>query len=186
VPAQCPECARFLSKDFVAGLAVEPANCPKCGRELTVAEFPEVFGPAEDLQEVDEPAGAAVLRDTEPGDLGPGEAPGEPPVEESAPAGAPSVRPPDLDPTDVRVADDGGPDPLAGWDESAASVLDLEAYRDRGIAPPPDGVIVAGAGLFGALLGLLLARRRGRGALFGALLGLIAGGAARQVWRLED
>jgi hypothetical protein len=43
VPQQCPECARFLSKSFVEGLATAPAPCPKCAAPLTA----ELFSPAE-------------------------------------------------------------------------------------------------------------------------------------------
>lgn len=38
-PAQCPECARFLSNDFVVALATAPAPCPKCEVELTAERF---------------------------------------------------------------------------------------------------------------------------------------------------
>lgn len=38
-PEQCPECARFLSKAFVGGLADADAPCPKCGTTLTGAMF---------------------------------------------------------------------------------------------------------------------------------------------------
>lgn len=142
MPAQCPECARFLARAFVEGLAEAPADCPKCGTTLTAEHF-------------------------------------------AAPS-ASSIRPPDLDPTDVRVTDDGQPDPLAGWDDPNAAVVDLESYRERRLAPPPDAAIVAGASLVGALVGLLLGRRRGLAAVLGALFGALAAGAARQVWRLED
>jgi hypothetical protein len=141
LPAQCPDCARFLAKAFVAGLAEGPAPCPKCGTELTAAMFTE-----------------------------------------AAPDDAPSVRPPDLA-WDAVQGDDR--DPLAGWDTGGA-VFDIADYRDRRLQPPPDGAIVLGAGLFGALLGGLLARRRGLGALLGLLLGVLGAGAARQVWKLED
>jgi hypothetical protein len=154
LPAQCPDCARFLAKAFVAGLAAEPAPCPKCGTELTAVMFsesaPEAF-----------PAAATPAADD-----------------------APSVRPPDLA-WDAVQGDDR--DPLAGWDTGAGgAIFDLADYRDRRLQPPPDGAIVLGAGLFGAIFGAFLTRRRGVGALLGLLLGVLGAGAARQVWKLED
>ena len=153
LPAQCPDCARFLAKAFVAGLAEEPAPCPKCGIELTAAMFTES---ADDTV----PAAAAAAAADDP----------------------PSVRPPDLAWEAVQVDDR---EPLAGWDTGGA-VFDLADYRERRLQPPPDGAIVLGAGLFGALLGALLSRRRGLGALLGLLLGVLGAGTARQVWKLED
>lgn len=35
MPTRCPECGRFLSRDFVAALATVPAACPGCGVSLT-------------------------------------------------------------------------------------------------------------------------------------------------------
>ena len=102
-PAQCPECGRFLARGFVQNLATEPADCPKCGFRLSSAHFPEVLGQAAAPDApVEEPAAAAELRD--------GTTPDPDPA---------SVRPPDLDPGEVRVGDDGRPDPLEGWDRDA-------------------------------------------------------------------
>lgn len=73
-------------------------------------------------------------------------------------------------------------DPLAGWDEGHAEVVDLAAWRARrsGVS---DAAVVAGSGLVGALLGLvLLSRRRGWGVLLGALSGFLAGAAERRLW----
>ncbi|MBW3658589.1 MAG: hypothetical protein KY457_08115 [Actinobacteria bacterium] len=39
MPDQCPECARFLSKALISGLATAPAPCPKCDTTLTVEMF---------------------------------------------------------------------------------------------------------------------------------------------------
>lgn len=162
-PAQCPECGRFLSKQFVTALAVEPAPCPKCGTELTAAHFGEVLGQAAAPEgPVEEPAGAAALREGQP----------RIPVQDR------SVRPPDLDPDDVGA---GGRDPLAGWDEG--DVVDLD--RRRGMDAPPDLAIIAGAAAAGAVAGAVVAAgHRARGAGVGALAGVLAAAAARQVWRL--
>lgn len=168
-PAQCPDCGRFLSKGFVQNLATEPADCPKCGHRLSAAQFPEELGQAAAPDgPVEEPAAAAALRDDttpDPDDL--------------------SVRPPDLDPGDVRTTDDGGRDPLRGWDPPDADVVELDRFR-AGRRPPPDGAIVAGAGLAGAVAGLLVADRRGRGAIVGLAAGVTAAAVARQVWTLPQ
>jgi hypothetical protein len=39
VPPRCPECGRFLSKDFIQGLLDEPAPCPRCEETLTADHF---------------------------------------------------------------------------------------------------------------------------------------------------
>ncbi len=168
-PAQCPECGRFLAKAFVQNLATEPADCPKCGLRLSSAHFPEVLGQAASPEgPSEEPAGAAELRDDttpDPDDL--------------------SVRPPDLDPGQVRTTDDGGRDPLQGWDPPDADVVALDQFR-AGRQPPPDAAILAGAGLAGAVAGALVADRRGTGVAVGLAIGVAAGAVARQVWRLPD
>ena len=168
-PAQCPECGRFLATGFVQNLVTEPADCPKCGQRLSAAHFPEELGQAAAPDgPVEEPAAAAELRDDttpDPDDL--------------------SVRPPDLDPGDVRRTDDGGHDPLQGWDVGDADVRELDRVR-AGRRPPPDGAIVAGAGVAGTVVGALVADRRGRGAVLGLTAGLMAAAVARQVWRLPD
>ncbi len=162
-PAQCPECGRFLAKAFVLSLATEPTDCPKCGLRLSATHFPEALGQAAVPDApVEEPAGAAALRDASTPDPG-------------------SVRPPDLDPGQVRLGDDGQPDPLAGWDRGDGTV-DVRVGR----RPPPDGAIVAGAGAAGAIIGALLARRWGIGVVVGFAAGVAAAATSRQVWRLPD
>lgn len=163
-PAQCPECGRFLARSFILGLATEPEDCPKCGTRLSSAHFPDELGSkSAPAAPGEEPAEAADLRDEAPPDPGPD-----------------TVRPPDLDPDAVR-APVAAPDPLADWDRPGAAAT-LPPDRE----PPPDAAILAGTGIAGAVLGALLARRRGRGALWGLLGGLAAAAVARQVWRLPD
>lgn len=157
-PAKCPECGRFLAKTFVADLASSPQPCPKCDTTLTAEQFSDVVAAAP-------PAGTA-----------PSTAP---------PAAPAAVRPPDLDPVEVRVGEDGRRDPLDGWDTGHAAVYELDRFR-AGRQPPPDAAILAGAGLAGALLGAATTRRRGTGALVGLVAGVAAGAVARQVWRLPD
>ena len=160
-PAQCPQCGRFLARSFILGLATEAADCPKCGMRLSSAHFPDELGQAATSEALaEEPARAAELREDAPPDPGPA-----------------TVRPPDLDPDAVGAP--ASPDPLADWDRRGSTVPDSHD-------PPPDAAILAGTGLTGVLLGALLARRRGRGALLGGLLGVIAAAVARQVWRLPE
>jgi len=150
-PSQCPQCGRFLSRDFVLGLATEAAPCPKCELLLSPAQFPDVLGAA---AEPDAPA---------------------PDASDEEPAGAAEVR------SEVAGTDR---DPLDGWDEPGGQVVDLERFRQE--APPADAVILAGTGLFGAVVGALVSQRRGRGALVGLLVGLGAAATARQVWKLPE
>lgn len=159
-PAQCPECGRFLARSFILGLATQPEDCPKCGLRLSPAHFPDELGHAAAPEgPAEEPAQAARLRDDAPADPGPD-----------------TVRPPDLD-ADAVGAPVAAPDPLADWDDAPGV---------EGHDPPPDAVILAGTGATGAMIGALVARRRGRGALLGMLVGLVAAAVARQVWRLPD
>lgn len=58
MPVQCPECARFLSKDLVAGLATAPASCPKCATPLTAA----MFDGETSVRPPDLPGGGASVR----------------------------------------------------------------------------------------------------------------------------
>jgi hypothetical protein len=168
-PVQCPSCGRFLKNSFVVGLADAPAPCPGCGTELTAEQFDE--GPA--------PAATGAPRS--PSERGEGALHGG---GGQARGGrqerASSVRPPDLPPDEVR---DAGGDVLRGWDTAAPGFDDWQ--RDR--PPfPTDTVIVAGAGLAGALLGATLARdRRAAGAAGGAAAGVAAAAIARRLWRLE-
>lgn len=167
-PAQCPECGRFLAKAFVQSLATEPSDCPKCGLRLSPAHFPDALGQAASPSApAEEPAGAAELRD--------GSTPDPDPE---------SVRPPDLDPGDVRRGA-GGADPLEGWDTSGGDIVELDQFR-AGRRPPPDGAIVAGAGAAGAIIGALLARRWGIGVVVGFAAGVAAAATSRQVWRLPE
>lgn len=168
-PAQCPECGRFLARAFVQDLVTDPAPCPKCGVRLSPASFPDELGPAATPDGPDEePAAAAELRH---GDT-------------TGPDDPASVRPPDLDPGEVRLGGDGR-DPLEGWDTTSADVVELDHFRAER-RPPPDGVIIAGAGMAGALVGALVSRRRGAGAAAGLAAGVTAAAVARQVWRLPD
>lgn len=97
----------------------------------------------------------------------------DPPAAEAEP----SVRPPDLRPEGVR---DTPGEVLAGWDRGAAPT----AVVDR--APfPLDAVVLAGAGLAGAILGTLFGERGCRGAVLGAAGGVFGAAVARAVWRLE-
>ncbi len=67
-PAQCPECGRFLSKTFIAGLTVESADCPKCETLLTAMQFglDQAEGVTTPKDRDEEPAQAAALREAPP------------------------------------------------------------------------------------------------------------------------
>lgn len=64
MPQQCPECARFLSGEFVAGLTTAAAPCPRCETTLVA----EMFVPAPP-------------------------APGQPPAGTAPPPGGPTAEP---------------------------------------------------------------------------------------------
>lgn len=149
MPVQCPECARFLSNAFVAGLQKGPAPCPKCETELRSQQF-------EDAE------GNATTPVADRGSTG------------SAVAGEGSVRPPDLAPATVR---DGGPDPLAGWDRhgDAGPMVGLGPEHD----PAATGAAIGVGGVVGALIGAVAADRSVLGALVGGAIGgaLAAAGA---------
>jgi hypothetical protein len=75
-------------------------------------------------------------------------------------------------------------DVLEGWDVDA-DPAELERWRHDRPPFPADTVIVAGAGVAGALLGAVVADRRARGAVLGGLAGVVGAAVLRQVWRLE-
>jgi hypothetical protein len=96
--------------------------------------------------------------------------------------GAVSVRPPDLEPGDVR---DDASDVLEGWDRGA-DAAEIAAWNEDQPPFPTDAVVVAASGLAGALLGALASSRRLRGALLGATAGVLVGAILRRIWRLPD
>jgi hypothetical protein len=179
----------------VAGLAEGPAPCPGCAVMLTAAMFavagPE--GPATDgTSDTEAPSTGGTPDDRAPATEGaPGSDPsdtgGPPEPDPSDPGGPPepvpmSVRPPDLAPETVREAE---VDVLAGWDVGA-DADEVASWQTDERPFPTDTVVVAGAGVLGALLGAAVGReRRGRGAVGGALLGVLAAALARRVWRLS-
>ena len=158
-PQQCPECGRFLKKDFVAALGAQPTPCPRCETGLTAAMFGVGPVPAAEVAEEESPM--------------PGQASGD---AEAAATDA-SVRPPDLQPTEVRDSPTGV---LEGWDRGTGP----QPVVDR--APLPiDAIVLAGAGLVGAVLGSMIGERGCRGAVLGAAGGVLGAAVARRVWRLE-
>lgn len=162
MPAQCPACGRFLKKDLVESLAAGPAPCPRCGEELDASTFDEAAvgdpsssgaPPAHAVEEV------ARVRAEVAGEVV------EVRADEPAPAAtsAPDAR-----------------DPLAGWDEdvpTAAAGLGRRREGDLVVALAPEQAAVAAA--VGAVLGALVARRRGVGALVGAILAVLGGAIAQ-------
>jgi hypothetical protein len=177
-PPQCPECGRFLKRDVVDALTDDPTACPRCGTGLVAAMF---AGSTADAAPGTEPTPeAGDERSVRPPDLGRAD-PATTRVLEVTGDGPGSVRPPDLPPVAVR---DEPRDVLEGWDVGV-DPAELERWRHDRPPFPADTVIVAGAGVVGALLGAVVADRRARGAVVGGLAGLVGAAVLRQVWRLE-
>ncbi len=153
-PKRCPECGRFLSNDFVASLAVVSASCPRCE---TLLAPDMVVG------------GSSAGRPTQP-------------REHRAHSSDGSVRPPDLDPSDVRRQD---PDVLAGWD-LGATPEEVASWRSDRPPFPVDTIIVATGAVAGAVVAGLLARQHRPGwVAVGTLGGATVTGAWRRVWELR-
>lgn len=171
-PKRCPECGRFLSNELVASLASSSVPCPRCGTPLSTDTI--VGGAAAQrqgarAQPVTATLGAAAT-------LGNGRGPSEPGDEPT------SVRPPDLDPRQVRSADD---DVLAGWD-AGATAEEIAGWRSDRRPFPTDTVVVAvGALLGGVIGGAVCARRRALGIGLGVVGGAAAAGASRRIWELR-
>jgi hypothetical protein len=168
VPEQCPECARFLSGDFVAALSAASAPCPKCDVTLTV----EMFAVAPD----------AGTGETPPPPMG---ADADPEASVRPPDQA-AVRPPDLPADDVGPGPGGGGDPLAGWDTDP-EVVDLARWRreHRGLDPQAVAMLAVVAVGAGAGVGAAASRDRSpsRGAVLGGLAGVLAALVVGQVRR---
>lgn len=184
-PVQCPRCGRFLKRSFVEALDEAPAACPGCGAELTPDDIgagpPDDAGPPDGTDPLDDAGqpedGDAVAATGQPDD-GDGVAAGQRP----APP-AHSVRPPDLEPEAVQNT---GDDVLHGWDAGTDTLARWQADRRPF---PVDTVVVGSAAVSAAIVGGLLARRRGDPVLVGVGLGLVGGaiaaGVSRRIWRLE-
>jgi hypothetical protein len=179
-PPQCPECGRFLKRAVVDALTDDPTACPRCGTGLVAAMFADAADDATAPAPTGPGAEAAEERSVRPPDLGRAD-PATTRILEVTGGGPGSVRPPDLPPVTVR---DEPRDVLEGWDVGA-DPAELERWRHDRPPFPTDTVIVAGAGVAGALLGALVADRRARGAVLGGLAGVVGAAVCRQVWRLE-
>lgn len=189
MPAQCPDCGRFLSKDLIRGLRAGPVPCPRCQASLAA----ERFAGSEILAEIAPPASvpsatspqAPPPQASPPGTSPP---PAPPPQERTAAAtSAPvtvSVRPPDLPPTAVRPVEDR--DVLEGWDlepsGSEGLIAELTPERTGAIA------IVLGSGVAGGLVGAAVGgRHRTPAAVIGTLLGaVLALLGTRVLWERTD
>jgi len=153
-PKRCPECGRFLSNELVGRLAEEQLPCPRCETPLSADA---VVGGG--------PSGGTTPSGGDDGSRGDG-----------------SIRPPDLDPQDVR---DAGGDVLSGWDDGA-DAAEVASWADD-VRPLPVDTIVVVAGLaIGAVIGAVLPeRRRVIGAMLGAVAGAVTAGASRRLWELR-
>jgi hypothetical protein len=209
-PERCPDCGRFLSRGFVAGLADRSAPCPRCGVELdptmlvggelsdeqAALSGEEAAGSGEEAARSGEEA-APVAADGPAVVAAPGEAP-TPDVVAAMPEALPttdddepaSVRPPDQAPIEPSVRppdllpDTVRDDVLAGWDVGVGPT-EMARWRQDRRPFPTDTVVVAGAAAAGLAIGAVLDGRRVRGAVLGAVLGAVAGAATRRLWRLE-
>jgi hypothetical protein len=189
-PPKCPECGRFLKRTLVESLTADPTPCPRCETGLVASMFPDDrsvrppdLGPTGDAPAAASLVGAEAVQAPPAGQpSAPTRTP--PPATPAGPRPGTdrgSVRPPDLVPVMVR---DEPRDVLAGWD-AGVSPSEFERWRDDRPPFPTDTVIVAGAGVAGALVGALVPDRRGRNAAIGGLVGLLGAAMIRQVWRLE-
>ena len=162
-PKRCPECGRFLSNEFVASLAAASAPCPRCETSLSPDS---VVG------------GSRARPRTAGGDHAQhGAAP-----DRDARSTDDSVRPPDLDPAEVRRQD---LDVLAGWD-LGATPEEVASWRADNRPFPIDTVVIVSGTLVGATLAGLLARQHRAGWIAaGALGGAGIAGAARRIWELR-
>jgi hypothetical protein len=196
-PKRCPECGRFLANDLVSSLSDAPAPCPRCGQELrpdTIIGGGErsrrsrpTRAPEPTPEAIPAPAASAAGPPRVPQGVSGNDV--VPPTEASSavtgpgePAGD-SIRPPDLDPAQVRTPDD---DVLAGWD-TGVTPEEVASWRLDHRPFPTDTVVVISATLVGGLLGWLVPdRNRGRWAALGAVGGAVGAGAIRRIWELTE
>lgn len=147
MPAQCPECGRFLAKAFVAGLGTEPTPCPRCESPLTAAMLQDDVAAARTSD-------AAAQ------------------TSEVAPDPDASVRPPDLAPDTVREDD-----VLDGWDRGADVVDLARFRDDQPPFPVDAAIVggglLAGA-ILGAMVGQRRVRGAALGAVVGTLVAATA------------
>ncbi|MFO7776852.1 MAG: hypothetical protein R6V28_00705 [Nitriliruptoraceae bacterium] len=167
-PKRCPECGRFLSNELVASLASSSVPCPRCDTPLSADS---VVGGARGGQRSQPSATAAAVGSAAVVE-----------VEEQPASEAASVRPPDLDPSEVQTVDD---DVLAGWDVDVTAD-EIASWRFDRRPFPIDTVVVAVGAVLGGVLGSAVSeRRRAVGAGVGVLGGVVAAGTARRVWELR-
>ena len=195
-PKRCPECGRFLSNELVASLADTSLPCPRCETPLEAdklvggtarrsprrrASSPErAAATAASAASSVTPPAAAAATELQAGaeETGPvAEATGREDVVDTAA----SVRPPDLDPSEVQ---DPGDDVLAGWDVGVTPE-EIGSWRTDRRPFPADLVAVAAGAVMGSVLGVSVTeRRRVLGAAVGGLGGIAAVGAVRRLWEL--
>ena len=174
-PKRCPECGRFLSNQLVASLASGSQPCPRCETSLSAdtivggarsSSGGGDSGPARQRQAAATPT--------------PVERTPVASVSVAGPSG--SVRPPDLDPVDVRAPDAGV---LAGWDVGATQE-EIDGWRRDRRPFPTDTVVVASGALLGGVAGALLTpRQRAGSAVFGVVAGAVAAAASVRLWELR-
>jgi len=194
-PKRCPECGRFLSNELVASLADTSLPCPRCEAPLEADKL--VVGgtgasrraPRRQASPAASVAGAAASAATPPPTAAATDGQGAADdtglaavtVDGGAGDAAASVRPPDLDPSEVQ---DPGDDVLAGWDVGVTPE-EVGSWRTDRRPFPADTVAVAAGAVLGSVLGVAVTeRRRVLGAALGGLGGIAVVGAVRRLWEL--
>lgn len=171
-PKRCPECGRFLSNELVSSLASSSVPCPRCGTPLSADTIVGGGGGARATART-QPVTAALAATPAGGN---GQAPQEQVLEPA------SVRPPDLDPSQLRSDEE---DVLEGWD-AGVTADEIAGWRADRRPFPTDTVVVAVAALLGGVVGgVVCEQRRGLGAGIGAAGGAVAAGVVRRVWELR-
>jgi hypothetical protein len=192
-PKRCPECGRFLSNELVASLADTSLPCPRCEAPLEADKLVggtgasrrpsrRQAGPATPSAPAAAPTAAAAPAAVAADDHSVTEDTGQLVRTAADSAGdAASVRPPDLDPSEVQ---DPGDDVLTGWDVGVTAE-EIGSWRADRRPFPVDTVAVAAGAVLGSVLGVAVTeRRRVLGAALGGLGGIAAVGAARRLWEL--
>jgi hypothetical protein len=150
---------------------VPPKRCPECGRFLSNELVSRLAEERLPCPRCETPLSADAVA-------------GGDPSSGAARSGGDdgSIRPPDLDPHDVR---DDGDEVVAGWDVGA-DAAEVASWADDRRPLPIDTIVVALGMAIGAAAGAILPeRRRVIGAMLGAVAGAVTAGASRRLWELR-
>jgi len=144
-----------------------PKRCPECGRFLSNELVGRLAEEQLPCPRCETPLSAEAVVGGSPPD---------------GAKGGGSIRPPDLDPQDVR---DAGDDVLSGWDPGA-DAAEVASWADDQRPLPVDTIVVLVGLAIGAAVGAIVPeRRRVIGAMLGAVAGAVTAGASRRLWELR-